>query len=334
MEELIAVLESLPHRNELAVRSRRTAEVRKCAEEMLGLCKLQQGNEMISKFASEITSLLKSIIPTDSKLDRKKRRVMWTCYSRIRAERLPFLWAQFLGSETEIDPLFMSIVNDAMFEMMIHRLCEDHCSVRDSNECQLEAEMTEDELKIIRYACGYVGMKLHNRFLKQHGEKAARYVECIYQMYANGPNSSLLEYTREWVERINRGGLFDVSDEAFMLFLAIEEAMRERLVRHLKKSIVQSAQKSEEDKAAIITCVVNDCDVQYRWGVLADNIIGEERESLELLEHIVSLWLTIRGFSITKTWMEDYKQISMTNTKKKKSLRKEMMKTSSISPED
>ena len=73
-------------------------------------------------------------------------------------------------------------------------------------------------------------------------------------------------------------------------------------------------QKSEKDKAAIITCVVNDYDVQYRWGVLADNIIVEE----ELLSTWCPYGSTIRGFSICKTWMEDYKQICMTNKEKEK----------------
>ena len=46
-------------------------------------------------------------------------------------------------------------------------------------------------------------MKIHKRFLRQHGEKAAMFVECIDQMHADGPNSSLCDYTREWVERVH-----------------------------------------------------------------------------------------------------------------------------------
>ena len=46
--------------------------------------------------------------------------------------------------------------------------------------------------------------------------------------------------------------------------------------------------------------------------------IPEERNCLELLRHVVTLWLTIRGFSITKAWMEDYKSAVCTTTKGKK----------------
>ena len=102
-----------------------------------------------------------------------------------------------------------------------------------------------DEENIIRYACGYVGMKLYNHFVKQPGEKAAAFVECIDHMRSEGPTSSLQEYTREWVEKVNRGELFDVSDEAYNLFIAIEVAMVHRLTSHLKSSVDQLMQNKE-----------------------------------------------------------------------------------------
>ena len=57
----------------------------------------------------------------------------------------------------------------------MHMLCEDYCSARDYAKPDVQAEITEDEQRIIHYACSYMGMKLHNKFLKQHGEKAARF---------------------------------------------------------------------------------------------------------------------------------------------------------------
>ena len=49
-------------------------------------------------------------------------------------------------------------------------------------------------------------MKLHNKFLKQHGGKAARFVECINQMYEDGPSSSVLDYIQESGLTESRGG--------------------------------------------------------------------------------------------------------------------------------
>lgn len=164
-------------------------------------------------------------------------------------------------------------------------------------------------------------MKLHRKFLKVPGEKAAQFVECIDHMHADGTSESLLQYTREWVERVNRGGLFDVSDEAYSLFVVIELTMRRKLTERLKCATV-----SEEGKSTIFNFVCENTDVQFHWSLLSTDISSEE-ESMELLRYIVNLWLNIRGFSISKAWIEEYKCALKDTTAKKKSLRKELKKT-------
>ena len=96
-----------------------------------------------------------------------------------------------------------------------------------------QTELTSDEEKIIRYVSGYVGKKLHNHYIKQKSEKAALFMEIIDKMYVDGPATSPLDYSREWVDRVNRGGLFDISDETYVLFFWIEEIMRDILTSHI-----------------------------------------------------------------------------------------------------
>ena len=141
----------------------------------------------------------------------------------------------------------MELMNESLFEGLIKETFqgEQHPSPPDHEKA---LHLTKDECNILRYACGYVTMKLQTRFLKQPGNKAAVFVECLDHMEAEGPTSSLLAYTREWVDRINRGGLFDVSDEAYHLFLAIELSMREKLTEHLKRSI--TSLESSEGKSS------------------------------------------------------------------------------------
>lgn len=324
--QVFAAIESLPSRKELAVHSKRSAVVKECAERVVGLCKLEHYKHKFASFSAELMSLLNSTTEGPRSCSSKWRRKMWVNFSMLRAERLPTLWRIFLqdlGCGDIKEPLFMELVNDSLLEQVIHSVCNTS-QVKSSKP---PIEMTIDEENILRYACGYVGMKLHNRFIRQHGVKAAVFVECIDQMYADGPSSSLLEYTREWVDRVNRGGLFDVSDAAYLLFYAIEEAMREKLTSHLTRSVLLTPDQSEEGKRIIIDEVVRDCDVQYRWSIISVDII-DDNDSLELLTHIVTLWLTIRGFSMSKLWMEDYKTKSATTTKNKKSLRKELKKKS------
>ena len=53
------------------------------------------------------------------------------------------------------DPLFTSLVTDAMFEKMTHTLCEDYCSARDYAEPNVQAEITEDEQLICMWLCAW-----------------------------------------------------------------------------------------------------------------------------------------------------------------------------------
>ena len=131
-------------------------------------------------------------------------------------------------------------------------------------------------------------------------------------MVVNGEESSLQEYTLEWT---NRGGLFEVNDETFRLFREIEIKMVWHLTVVLSRQVAVPGQKD-----LIINTVGNDEDVQFLWALLSCDI-REEDHVIILLKDIINLWLTIRGFSVAGTWLEQHKEKIKTNTKKSKGLR-------------
>ena len=101
-------------------------------------------------------------------------------------------------------------------------------------------------------------------------------------MRAVGPTSSFLEYMREWIDRVNGGGIFDTSDVAYYLFVAIEVAMRDRLTSQLQSSFSLAATDSQSGKEAIIDHILSDCDVQFHWYMLLVDIPNDQ-DGLELL---------------------------------------------------
>ena len=50
--------------------------------------------------------------------------------------------------------------------------------------------------------------------------------------------------------------------------------------------------------------------------------LDDEDLSVELLQHIIELWVTIRGFSAAGAWLEHYKQNIQSGTKGECGLRK------------
>jgi len=198
-----------PAIRELKIQSSRVAAVKKCIEDVLEACSKEQNKDRLARFCTKLMTLLKTTldIPRPATLSQRRER-LWVSFGKIRAERLHTLWKAFLqdiGCVSSFEePLFMELINESLLENMARDMYtipqprESTCTRDNIIIC-----LSKDEQNIIQYACGYVGVKLHNRFVKQHGEKAASFVECIYYMHAVGPSSSLLEYTREWVDKVN-----------------------------------------------------------------------------------------------------------------------------------
>ena len=63
-------------------------------------------------------------------------------------------------------------------------------------------------------------------------------------------------------------------------------------------------------------------DLQFHWGMVSVDVADDI--SNEVLGDIVTLWLSIRGFSLTGSWMERSK--TMCGHVKKSGLRKDMKK--------
>ena len=165
---------------------------------------------------------------------------------------------------------------------------------------QSSVQLDEYSARIIRYACGYFTMRLLRKFKLTEGSKAASFVERLSHMVIDGPEESLLKYTQEWVKKIDRGGLFEVSDGCYHLFAAIEIALGDKLKVHLQSCTTQH----NLAKSSLIQSVSCDEDVQFYWAMQSVDIDNNEH-SAELLYHIIELWVTIRGFSIAASWLED-----------------------------
>lgn len=158
-------------------------------------------------------------------------------------------------------------------------------------------------------------MKLLKEFKKSNTVKAAQFRECLSKMAKDGSESSFLDYTTEWIKAVNRGGLFEVNDDTFNLFRAIEVKTKEVLPRHLAQ-----ASMIKEKPVKAIAC---DESVQVYWRSVGADIVDEE-DGFNLLCRMVDMWLSIRGSSIASKWLEDYKLAKGKNVKRAKSLRKEL----------
>ena len=94
-----------------------------------------------------------------------------------------------------------------------------------------EMELSKDELNALRYACGYVAVKLLKKYEKKKdlGKKSEQFEMCLGNMAVTGEETNLTAYTTEWFDKVNRGGLFPLNDETFTFLVAVEMVTRKIL---------------------------------------------------------------------------------------------------------
>ena len=98
--------------------------------------------------------------------------------------------------------------------------------------------------------------------------------------------NDVLGYTKEWIDKVNHGGLFPLNDITFLFFVSVEVEVRHILPSHM----VKSPESSDCDafKQKIIDRIVQNEDVQFHWTLLSQ-CIDSEGEAIGLLREIVTL---------------------------------------------
>ncbi len=121
----------------------------------------------------------------------------------------------------------------------------------------------------------------------------------------------------EWLSTVNRGGLIKICDSFFQFLVDVEVKVREHFPavspdtrgytdENLKQSAIQSITSSE--------------NILFHWEMISVNWCTNISKTL--LKIVLEHYITIRGFSFVKGFMEKYKQQTSRSTQKSKGLRK------------
>ena len=173
----------------------------------------------------------------------------------------------------------------------------------------------------IRYAGGYIIRKVLTTYKtnKRCGDSIAALLQLVLEDTDHEvEKESFLEYTRLWIEKSDRGGLFHISDLCYELFYEIELTIYDML--NQKFSFNATFTVADIENAAYL-----DPDIMRIWRNCSAHILSNE-DSDELLCTIIQEWITMRGHSLANKFMEDYKTLKKKETKKEKGVRGELKK--------
>ena len=285
---------------------------RECGTIIIG--KLE--NTVVLKYAENVTTKIKTIIAQSfgatSVAFSKHKEKMWSLFYHYRANELISSWKAFILSldlPTKFNDVWLiQVVARHMLEKLIVPVS--------STAPVVKQQLTADEHNALRYCAGYVLSCLKKKYAANGFPHLVAWVERQSDAEAcDVPSNSFLQFTKLWVEKVNRGGLFLVNDNFYCIFHSMEAILSE----HLQGM----AANHGIDKGKVVSLICDDTEVQFLWATLTFDL--EEETSQNILLDVVKLWVTVRGFGFASRLVEQYKRISGA-TKRTKSLRKELKK--------
>lgn len=294
------------------------AEVaRKTASCLLASCSRPNYTEKFTIFATKLVANLRTCF-VNQQTGKQEMEAMWGSYHQLRSSStFRELWGTFVQESIgrAPTPTFYQHITHNIFKVLVKRRFQ----LVESESTDTSGPMTHIEENTLRYVAGYVCRKVNTKLAASKHPNKDDMILSIHELSGDEENE---RGTEDWTNILDRGGLWHISDTAYSLFYAIEDEVRCHLLPSLAPTM------NEGTKAAIVSAVMRSEDVSFEWSLFGAGIDNEIEK--ELLEMIVSLYVTTRGFSLATSCIENFKKENKKMLQKGKGLRKEIF-TSSIS---
>jgi len=171
----------------------------------------KEHTSVFDQFATTISSKLKLCFTRTKKSKHLKQAKMWGEYHKLRTSpEFKAEWHKFLEksvSKQQPTVAFHQNVTHQLFKELIKL----EFTVDDPQNPKPMPPLTHEEKNAVRYIAGYVCRKVHSQLKESSCPGKAEMMLCLSDM--NGGDIDEEEHTDEWLRRINRGGLWKVTDE-------------------------------------------------------------------------------------------------------------------------
>lgn len=283
-----------------------------CAKDLLSFLTSNASTDT-HRFVEYLSDSLNKCLPSNLK-NKRDREVMWNKFHLLRIS-IEFIekWKEFLSlfSGITTSPVLYQLVTTEVFKRKVKAVCSS--SQRDTFVSTMPT-LSGMEEGILRYVAGYVCRRLREKLERSSNPLKDEMI--IYLMEMSG-DEMFGRDTEDWLNQHDRNGLWHMDDTTYELFLAIEDEVRLYYNTH-NIDLLQS----NVSKHTLAEKVLHNDDVLFQWMLASTE--HEPITSRALLEAIVDFYITIRGFSFTDTFMEQYKQLSDKCLERSKPLRKSL----------
>lgn len=209
-------------------------------------------------------------------------------------------------------PIFYQYITDEIFKQLVKQQYK--LPAKTTEACSLPP-LDYQEQNAVRYAAGYIVRHLRQRLERGSHHLKEELVLCLEEMCDDTDDDC--GASTDWTKQVNRGGLKVVNSKAYHFFLSVETRLRQFL------RVSEAPNIGDGNKETLVEQISCDEDVLFFWTILAAEW---EEEEQTLFPMVIEMWITIRGFSFSKSFLEMYKQANKTSVQKSKGLRKKLNK--------
>ena len=208
------------------ISSANASTARTSAVKLLEWASKKENEAKLRSFGTKVTALLNQAFDSNMKRVNRKREKMWAQYHKIRTSP-EFLsqWSSFtalaLGEPATL--ILTQHLTNLIFRLMIkHQFPLD-------GKAQAEEDLPSlsmQEENALRYAAGYVCRNLRKKLERSSHPLKEELVIGIMDLLECEDDDDREGSSDAWLNLVDRGGLWHVSDATFMVFQSMEEVVR------------------------------------------------------------------------------------------------------------
>ena len=294
-------------------------ESRQAAEILSKWCALFENHIKLKEFAEKFKQNLESCFKDTVKSSGTTiicRDKLWKNFFLLRSSN-GFIqhWTYFLN---KILPSPTPALYQHLTAVMFKLLIQQHYKIVDQ-EVDDSHDLTHHEGMALRYAAGYICRYLRKKLERGRHVLKEELIFCLMSLTKGGEFNEADGTDEQWLNAIDRGGLWHVRENTYGLFCALEVAVQTQL------KIISRIRVPSSKKSAVINEVMQSDNVLFYWIICqADFEVDNDDVCETLLKMITELYVTIRGFAYANIWMEKYKQAKRKTTQRSKGLRKDL----------
>ena len=184
----------------------------------LDWAKKKENTLILKEFYKYFTRSLNACLGSDTLSLRTRKTRMWGLYHELRtSEEFIKAWKDFLNNSiaSEACPTFFQFVAQKALKNVIKQKFEFNLSC-----CNASCELTHDDQCAICYVAGYVRRNVCHKIELYSMPHKKDLLLTLYEFRGNGLQSQ--HVSEEWVDILDRGGLWHVSDEVFFCFVILK----------------------------------------------------------------------------------------------------------------